>query len=85
MADFKSPQSEASALVYKMLERSKNGKKELFSFGVKEAEKLIFSQRYVILLLWVIQEVRFVKNTSVLSGLNVKMLRVATTLGVTHF
>jgi len=46
-----SPQSEASALVYKMLERSKNGKKELFSFGVKEAEKLIFSQWYVILLL----------------------------------
>lgn len=51
VADFKSPQSEASALVYKMLERSKNGKKELFSFGVKEAEKLFFSQWYVILLL----------------------------------
>mgnify|MGYP001048936919 CR=1 FL=1 len=51
VADFKSPQSEASALVYKMLERSKNGKKELFSFGVKEAEKLIFSQWDVILLL----------------------------------
>lgn len=51
VAGFKSPQSEASALVYKMLERSKNGKKELFSFGVKEAEKLIFSQWYVILLL----------------------------------